>query len=195
MTENIDDKRIENNIENAVNLIKEKLSNVQRELVVDNVYEHSLRVAGLVCQYTDNWDLLTAAYLHDIVEDSDITSEDVENLFGYDISFIVQQLTNSEYGMNSMGRCKYMIKKFLTLSQDILTIKLCDRLDNIYDFAKMYDSPKYKGNEAYGNVVIGWYACETQVILNHLYNKGSMVSTSNQMLINRIQGALNELKY
>lgn len=78
---------------------------------------------------------ISAGFLHDIVEDTSIKREELENEFGPEILFLVE-------GVTKLGKIKYrgttrynesLRKLFVAMSQDIrvLIIKLCDRLHNM----------------------------------------------------------------
>lgn len=92
---------------------------------------HCLRVASLVADYTEDEDLVIAAVLHDMIENTDATEVDIKEWFGEKISGLVSELTNNRLEMDKVGKRSYMLKKFVLLSSDGLIIKLLDRLDNI----------------------------------------------------------------
>jgi len=79
-----------------------------------------------------------AAILHDVVEDTDYTVEDIKNMFGEDVSRIVDGLTKLSGEMDS--RQALTLKKMLmTLSDDVrvILIKLADRLHNMRTLESM----------------------------------------------------------
>lgn len=104
--------------------------------------------------------LLAAAWLHDVVEDSDATIEDIENLFGSKVAEIVNDLTTI---LPDIGRAKagYLdkkeIKRLILLGRSFemqhasKVVKLADRLDNIQSAIGHWRSESVKG---YGNVGI-----------------------------------------
>lgn len=78
---------------------------------------------------------IAAGFLHDTIEDTNVTAEEIEKEFGKEILFLVE-------GVTKLGKLKYqgrerynesLRKLFIAMSQDIrvLIIKLCDRLHNI----------------------------------------------------------------
>lgn len=96
-------------------------------------FNHVKRVGELVREYTDDDDMITAAYLHDTVEDTFVTLELLEADFNSKVAQVVQSLTNNSEELNALGKTRYMMKKMVTLDPDVLLIKLCDRLDNVSD--------------------------------------------------------------
>lgn len=77
--------------------------------------------------------LRCAALLHDILEDTDTTVEELTSEFGSEITDIVVALTNDKSLLQSMGKTEYLSKKVNELTSDQLLVKLADRLDNVQD--------------------------------------------------------------
>ena len=73
-----------------------------------------------------------AALLHDVVEDTDITLEDINNMFGPKITQIVDGLTKLEGEFDYLQAVNFR-KMLLTLSDDVrvILIKIADRLHNM----------------------------------------------------------------
>lgn len=104
---------------------------------------HPINVANLVKKYANNAenidDLVSSAYLHDTLEDTNTTYEELICNFGNLISNLVKELTNNDVLKKEMGKTKYLSMKMTSMSEDALIIKLCDRLDNV---SSLYDTNK-----------------------------------------------------
>lgn len=79
---------------------------------------------------------ICAALLHDVVEDTEYTVEDIENLFGAKIASIVSGLTKISggvFGAQASEQAENFRKLLLTMSEDIrvILIKIADRLHNM----------------------------------------------------------------
>ena len=78
---------------------------------------------------------VSSALLHDVVEDTDYSIEDIENLFGKKIASIIDGLTkiSGVFDSNSSLQVENFRKMLLTLSDDVrvILIKLADRLHNM----------------------------------------------------------------
>ncbi|MBR1807987.1 MAG: bifunctional (p)ppGpp synthetase/guanosine-3',5'-bis(diphosphate) 3'-pyrophosphohydrolase [Paludibacteraceae bacterium] len=79
---------------------------------------------------------ICAALLHDVVEDTDYTVEDIENLFGPKVASIVDGLTKISggvFGAQASEQAENFRKLLLTMSEDIrvILIKIADRLHNM----------------------------------------------------------------
>ncbi len=91
---------------------------------------------------------ICAALLHDVVEDTDYTVEDIENLFGAKIAQIVDGLTKISGGVFSEAstQAENFRKLLLTMSEDIrvILIKIADRLHNMRTLGSMPPAKQYK---------------------------------------------------
>lgn len=102
-----------------------------RKFTGEPYYTHSIKVAEIVKEYTNDENLISTSLLHDTVEDTDATIEEIENLFNMKIALLVAELTSSNFTIKEMGKAKYLINKMNNMSDEALLIKLADRLDNV----------------------------------------------------------------
>lgn len=97
---------------------------------------HCFSVYSTVKEYKDskNYDDLGAiCLLHDVLEDTGATKEELEKLFGPMVADAVVELTNDPEEMRRMGKRAYVDEKLLKLSNYALVVKLADMLSNITD--------------------------------------------------------------
>jgi (p)ppGpp synthase/HD superfamily hydrolase len=97
---------------------------------------HPIIVSYLLASYKKSKrmdDLLVAALLHDTLEDTNATIEEIQKHFGSLVSGIVYELTNDENEIKRLGKNEYLKQKMKGISSYALTIKLVDRLANISD--------------------------------------------------------------
>ena len=92
---------------------------------------------------------ICSALLHDVVEDTDYTTEDIENLFGSKIAQIVDGLTKISggiFGEHASSQAENFKKLLLTMSDDIrvILIKICDRLHNMRTLSSQPANKQYK---------------------------------------------------
>lgn len=134
---------------------------------------HPIRVAELVKKYKGKSrnieTLVSAAFLHDTLEDTSATFNDLVERFGSQVAYLVNELTTIKELKDEVGKAKYLAIELSHMSNWALVIKLCDRLDNISDLENM--------DEAFRNK----YIHETKYIIFHLLN--SRVLTKTQMEI------------
>ncbi len=97
---------------------------------------HPIRVAERLLQYDPECStpMIYAALFHDLLEDSTTVKEDeIASEFGEETLRIVKELTNDKEKIASVGKTQYLCEKICSLSNSALTVKLCDRLDNLSD--------------------------------------------------------------
>ena len=111
---------------------------------------HPLAVARIVCKEIGLGSTsICSALLHDVVEDTDYTVEDIRNLFGDKIANIVDGLTKISggvFGTHASQQAENFKKLLLTMSEDIrvILIKIADRLHNMRTLEHMQTSKQYK---------------------------------------------------
>lgn len=123
-------------ITKAFNFAKQAHKGVRR-LSGEPYIMHPLAVAQIVCSEIGLGSTsICAALLHDVVEDTDYTVEDVSNIFGPKIAQIVDGLTKISggiFGDKASAQAESFKKLLLTMSDDIrvILIKISDRLHNM----------------------------------------------------------------
>ena len=111
---------------------------------------HPIAVAQIVCNEIGLGSTsICAALLHDVVEDTDYTVEDIENIFGPKIAQIVDGLTKISggiFGDRASAQAENFKKLLLTMSNDIrvILIKIADRLHNMRTLGSMLPNKQYK---------------------------------------------------
>mgnify|MGYP002346855983 CR=1 FL=1 len=111
---------------------------------------HPIAVAKIVCNEIGLGSTsICSALLHDVVEDTDYTVEDIENIFGPKIAQIVDGLTKISggiFGDRASAQAENFKKLLLTMSSDIrvILIKIADRLHNMRTLGSMLPNKQYK---------------------------------------------------
>lgn len=98
--------------------------------------QHPLAVAGILCEMKMDTNSIAAGLLHDTVEDTETTTEDIRALFGEDIAFLVESLTKlarMEFKTSEEAQAENFRKMFLAMAEDmrVILIKFADRLHNM----------------------------------------------------------------
>lgn len=111
---------------------------------------HPLAVARIVCgEMGLGSTSICAALLHDVVEDTEYTVEDIKNMFGPKIAQIVDGLTKISggiFGDQASAQAENFRKLLLTMSDDIrvILIKIADRLHNMRTLDSMPPAKQFK---------------------------------------------------
>src|SRR5574344_991601 len=111
---------------------------------------HPIAVAQIACEEIGLGSTsICSALLHDVVEDTDYTVEDIENIFGPKIAQIVDGLTKISggiFGDRASAQAENFKKLLLTMSDDIrvILIKIADRLHNMRTLGSLLPNKQYK---------------------------------------------------
>ncbi|MDR2815091.1 MAG: RelA/SpoT family protein [Proteiniphilum sp.] len=136
-------------ITRAYNMAKEAHKGARRRSGEPYIM-HPLAVARIVSKEMGLGSTsISASLLHDVVEDTDFTVEDIRALFGDKIAQIVDGLTKISHGMfgeNVSAQAENFRKLLLTMSNDIrvILIKIADRLHNMRTLSSMTVAKQYK---------------------------------------------------
>ena len=136
-------------ITKAFNFAKHAHKGVRR-LSGEPYIMHPIAVAKIVCcEIGLGSTSICSALLHDVVEDTDYTVEDIENMFGPKIAQIVDGLTKISggiFGDHASAQAENFKKLLLTMSDDIrvILIKIADRLHNMRTLGSQAVNKQYK---------------------------------------------------
>lgn len=138
---------------------------------------HPANVAEIVDKFGGSPEMVAAAWLHDVVEESNVSLDEIKKLFGENVASLVKELTNPT-DLDKSKKGQYLLDKMNTMSSDALTIKLADRLSNVSDFATAKPSFVQK------------YAPETKFIIDGLEEHERPLTPQQTKLIGEIRKAI-----
>jgi len=97
---------------------------------------HPLAVAEIVAEMGLDIDAILGALLHDCIEDTDASHDDIEKLFGQTVAELVEgvtKLTRANFETSEQAQMENLRKMFMAMSKDIrvVLIKIADRLHNM----------------------------------------------------------------
>ena len=136
-------------IDKAFNFARQAHQGVRR-LSGEPYIMHPIAVAQIACEEIGLGSTsICCALLHDVVEDTDYTVEDIRNIFGDKIAQIVDGLTKISggiFGDQASVQAESFKKLLLTMSEDIrvILIKISDRLHNMRTLGCQLPNKQYK---------------------------------------------------
>lgn len=171
----------------AEQFARKKHQGQMREFSNEPYFNHVKRVSENIKKYKKSHkseELVAAAFLHDTLEDTDTTYEEIENKFGKLIASLVEEMSNNKKEISCLSKKRYLASKLSDtekMSSWGLCLKLSDRLDNISDLNKTSSEFKKK------------YIEETEYILKTLEKKRQLTETQKR-LIRDIKKIILDLK-
>jgi hypothetical protein len=163
------------------NFAKSAHSGIFRKFSGDPYFEHVRKVFKLLKMFDTNEVLGASALLHDVVEDTEFTYDDIKLEFGVEVANLVKELTSVNELVDVMGKPGYLLDKMVSMSDDALTIKLCDRLQNLSDHFSASDKFRIK------------YYSETKYIIDNL-RRWRKLNRKHLNIVSLIEGLLVMMK-
>ena len=116
--------------------ISKKAHSQQRRRSGEPYFNHCIEVASNLVKWDMSSDVIIAGLLHDSIEDTDLTKENVINEFGNDIFNLVDgvtKLSDIKFNSREQKQAENFMKMFLSVASDIrvIIIKFSDRLHNM----------------------------------------------------------------
>lgn len=138
-------------VEKALDFATKAHGNQKRKYTGEPYINHPIEVMKIVSQVPHDENMLAAALLHDVVEDTDATIQDISDEFGHDIASLVDDLTDVSKPEDGNRKYRKMLDRnhSAQASPRAQTIKLADLISNSSDilqhdpnFAKVYLAEK-----------------------------------------------------
>ena len=114
--------------------------------------------------------LMTAALLHDCVEDCGISIKKIAKKFGLHVAALVEELTLNKEMYETVGKTKLLCQEVIKMSSYALCMKLADRLINVRDTKSMSKEFKVR------------YFAETKEIIKTLEDKRKLTGTQKKLV-------------
>jgi GTP pyrophosphokinase/guanosine-3',5'-bis(diphosphate) 3'-pyrophosphohydrolase len=113
-----------------------QMHGAQKRASGDPYFAHPIEVAGILTEYRLDTAAIVTALLHDVIEDTPVTREEIVKLFGEEIADLVEgvtKLSRLELQSDHVRQAENLRKFILAISKDVrvLLVKLADRLHNM----------------------------------------------------------------
>lgn len=123
----------------ALRFAAEKHRGQKRKITQEDYIFHPLEVALMVAQYTSDLDTIIAAVLHDTLEDTDTSPEEISRLFGEHVLSIILECSEKDKTLPWKQRKTQMLEAYPTLSEEACLIILSDKISNLNSIKYYYN--------------------------------------------------------
>jgi (p)ppGpp synthase/HD superfamily hydrolase len=113
-----------------------------RKQTHEQFVEHPIAVAKLISEQGLNGSILAAAYLHDVVEKTEVEPTEIRERFGPDVAEVVEALTDDDSVEGYVERKRALRRQVLESGRDSVLIYAADRVANMRDWRKV--APEYR---------------------------------------------------
>jgi len=108
-----------------------------RKQTHEQFVEHPIAVAKLISEEGLNGSILAAAYLHDVVEKTEVEPSEIRERFGPDVAEVVEALTDDDGVEGYVDRKRALRRQVLDSGRDSVVIYAADRVANMRDWRKV----------------------------------------------------------
>lgn len=147
---------------------------------------HPIAVAEILRQYGADNNVIAAAYLHDVVEDTKYTLEDIKKVFGEDVAHLVEIATEKDKSKSWEERKQTKIDSIKTKTLREKLIPLADKINNIEDMGRSFKKKGFKDFSAFnrGEEKQEWY-------YRNMFNSLSLNEEKENPLLIRLEKGIN----
>lgn len=164
-------------ITKATKFAKEAHKGQMRKMSKTPYVGHVLNVGKILKKYGYSEDVISAGILHDTIEDTPVTFEDIEKEFNINIAELVDSASETDKADTWENRKKHTIKALKGASKESMAIIAADKLDNLSSIVKdmksmgdkvwkVFKAPKDRQSWYYGSIL---------EILESKLGKGGMI--------------------
>ena len=145
---------------------------------------HSIMVGSMLKNVHCGEKTVCIGYLHDIIEDTKYTYDDLLERFGMDIADGVLSLSENENITDYVERKKDFLKKLELMDDDLILVEIADKLHNL---VSDYEEYKIKGKdflitEANNFEELKWYYLELKRIFNMRVKENKLLDRYNKIV-------------
>ncbi len=108
----------------------------------EDYIKHPIDVYNLVSRYSNDSDILAAALLHDAVEDTDLTYQEIENKLGSRVANIIREVSTTKKDKKTLSwkeRKQNTVRSIATLTEEAQLVEIADKVSNAKDLTKLWD--------------------------------------------------------
>ena len=170
--------------ENIIHFVFKAFNGLKRKKENIDLVFHSIMVANMLKNIGCDEETVFIGYLHDIIEDTKYTYNDILEKFGKNIADGVLQLSEDKGILDYVDRKKEFIKQLKKVNDNLIVVEIADKLQNLISDYEQY---KIKGKEfliteANNYDELKWYYLELKKLFNKRINNNHLLERYNKIV-------------
>ena len=170
--------------EDIIHFIFKAFNGLKRKKEDIDLVFHSVMVGVMLKNIGCDEETVFVGYLHDIIEDTECTYDDILKRYGRNIADGVLQLTKDQSIVDYVERKKDFIKKLNGVDNNIIIVEIADKLQNlISDYEQYRDKGKdFLVTEANNYEELKWYYLELKKLFNERIGNNQLLDRFNKIV-------------
>ena len=159
---------------------------------IDLVF-HSVMVGNMLKNINSSEVIVNTGYLHDIIEDTSYTYEDIANKFGKQLADNVSKLSEDKTITNYKERKQEFINRLKNYDSDLLLVELADKLQNLVSDYELFSKQGKESlpTEGKNYSQIKWFYTSLKDLFNEKLNNNALLERYNNIYEEK-GGVMNE---
>ena len=170
--------------EDIIHFVFMAFNNLKRAKEDISLAFHSIMVGNMLKNLGCDEEIVYIGYLHDIIEDTKYTYEDLLNRYGKKIADGVLVLSENQNIANYVERKKEFLNRLEKTNDDILIVEIADKLQNLisdYEQYKIYGKD-FLVTEASNFDELKWYYLELKKLFNSRISNNQLLKRYNEIV-------------
>lgn len=130
---------LNDNVQLAISFCLEKHNGQKRKLINTPYAIHPISVSMLLFEIGEKDEIIISALLHDIIEDTNTTIDEIIAVFGTEVGNIVRDCTEPDKTLEWEERKKHTIDIIKNINHDSVMVILADKVHNLYSILQSID--------------------------------------------------------
>ena len=170
--------------EEIIHFVFKAFDGLKRKKEAIDLSFHSIMVGNMLKNIGCDDEIIYIGYLHDIIEDTKYTYDDLLNKYGKKIADSVLNLTENKSITDYVERKKVFLNQLEKVSNNLLVVEIADKLQNLISDYEQYkiNGKEFLVTEANNYDEIKWYYIELKKLFNSRIDNNKLLDRYNEIV-------------
>lgn len=170
--------------EEIIHFVFKAFDGLKRKKEAIDLSFHSIMVGNMLKNIGCDDEIIYIGYLHDIIEDTKYTYDDLLNKYGKKIADSVLNLTENKSITDYVERKKIFLNQLEKVSNNLLVVEIADKLQNLISDYEQYkiNGKEFLVTEANNYDEIKWYYIELKKLFNSRIDNNKLLDRYNEIV-------------